>query len=167
MFKNGKVQTLIVLSAGILTGYIAAAGKLDVFHEASASPSKLPQDAVPNEIGGACCSEGLTKGQLVALAGQGSNHAVARAETQSVRSPTSYSSGDDIGVAEYQRPSRGLMAGQNAASRQARRRACFFTDYYGSKLHGGSRNFITAAADPHRHDHGWPGGFDDRHPTRR
>src|ERR1700722_7110557 len=99
MFKNPKVQTLMVLVAGMLFGYVAAAGKLDVFRKANAAPAEPSVDVKPEkEAGLSCCPEGLTKGQTVAMADPKVQTMVARAETQTGKKPNIlFIMGDDIG----------------------------------------------------------------------
>src|SRR5262249_44768747 len=81
MFKNSRVQMIAMLVIGSLLGFVAASGKLDAFRKANAAP---PPSSVAERENGAelvqvrlqkneaaaatCCSEGATKGQLVAMA---------------------------------------------------------------------------------------------------
>ena len=72
MFKNGIVQIIAMLAIGSLLGFIAASGKLDVFRKANAAPSQsfvAARESSPNQaVAATCCSEGATKGELVAMA---------------------------------------------------------------------------------------------------
>ena len=68
MLKNTRVQLIAVLAIGVLLGYAAASGKLDMFGRASGEQSR--QSVADKEIFSVealgCCSEGLPKGQLLA-----------------------------------------------------------------------------------------------------
>src|SRR5262249_28789354 len=70
MLRSTRLQMVAVLAAGALLGYAAASGSLNPFPRAGASPQ-------PAEPGGSadagCCAEGVSKGQLVALAAHNQN----------------------------------------------------------------------------------------------
>src|SRR6266478_1366888 len=87
MLNNSKLHAITILALGGLLGYGAASGKLDVFRHASAESTQrhvsslplVPKPELGNEeghhsplttqlAGDSCCSEGATKGQLLALA---------------------------------------------------------------------------------------------------
>ena len=77
--------------------------------------------------------------------------------------------GDDIGWSNIGAYHQGMMAGQDAEPRQARRRGhAIHRLLRRGELHGGSRGVRhRPAADPHRHDHGRSGRRDDRDARRR
>ena len=114
MFRNAKAQTVMVLAAGMLFGYAAAAGKLDVFRRANAAPSEPSVNVKPEKDAGlSCCTDGLTKGQMVAMADPKVQTTVARAEAQTGKKPNIlFIMGDDIGWMQPQCYHRGLMVGE-------------------------------------------------------
>src|SRR5438270_7775177 len=78
MWKNVKFQLLLVAGVSALLGYAAAAGKLNPFAKADAGQTEQPKAAAPAAAEAAkpgCCSDGVNKGTLVALANH--NEAVA------------------------------------------------------------------------------------------
>ena len=76
--------------------------------------------------------------------------------------------GDDIGWSNIGVYNQGIMAGRTPNLDQlADRRHAVHRLLCRGQLHGGPRQLHhRRAADPHRHDHGRPGGLADRHPRR-
>ena len=78
--------------------------------------------------------------------------------------------GDDIGMWNIGAYHRGMMAGRTPnLDKLAKEGHALHRLLRRGELHGGSRELHhRPAADPHRHDHGRPGGRQDRHcPPRR
>src|SRR5262249_18576912 len=99
MLKNTRVQMIAMGAIGGLLGYAAASGKLDVFGTASDKQSQssvTDKEGCPSE-GAACCSEGVTKGQLVALANPRVKEAVAAAAQNGKKPNILFIMGDDVG----------------------------------------------------------------------
>ena len=81
MLRNTKFQMFLVLVTGALAGYAAASGKLNPFQSAAAGPVR---GAAGDQIGGTqptdpagCCSAGMARGQVLALADPQEKNAVA------------------------------------------------------------------------------------------
>src|SRR5262249_15217790 len=71
MLQSTKVQMIVMLAIGGLLGYVVASGKLGALGQANGEQSR--QSVADKESGSvqecaACSPEGLTKGQLVAMA---------------------------------------------------------------------------------------------------
>src|SRR5262245_33992120 len=101
MLRNTKVRMAAVLAVGTLLGYLAASGKLNPFSWANAAPSSAEQaSARPAESGGgenpACC-EGVSKGELLALAGPKGKNAYTSAQKNDKKPNILFIMGDDIG----------------------------------------------------------------------
>ena len=146
MFRNAKVQTLMVLAAGMFFGYAAAAGKLDVFRKANAAPAEPSVDVkVEKDTGPSCCTDGLTKGQLVAMADPRVQTAVTRAETQTGKKPNIvFIMGDDVGWFNIGAYHRGIMSGKTPNLDKLASQGVIFTDYYAeASCTAGRANFIT------------------------
>src|SRR5262249_21203579 len=104
MFRNPKVQTLLVLAAGALLGYGVAVGGLRLTWQSEAAPVNTPlpsklADAAPAPLPDQCptgrCAEGDAKGILVA---QANKPAVAQKAPNGNRPPNILAiMGDDIG----------------------------------------------------------------------
>jgi hypothetical protein len=74
--KNVKLQFLLVAGVSALLGYAAAYGKLNPFQQADAGPTEQPKAAtVAAPAAPGCCSDGLSKAGMLALATH--NEAVA------------------------------------------------------------------------------------------
>src|SRR5215831_3102358 len=72
MFRSTKFLAVACLTAGTLLGYAAASGKLNPFARAEAAPpegaSAVEKTGGPQPGDPACCPEGASKSQLLALA---------------------------------------------------------------------------------------------------
>jgi arylsulfatase len=70
MLKKTNVQMFAVMAIGVLLGFAAASGKLDVFGRASSEQSQRSVAETESRPAGGttCCSDSLSKGQLVAKA---------------------------------------------------------------------------------------------------
>src|SRR5882672_11108899 len=107
MFKNTRLQMMAVLAIGGLLGYVAASGKLDVFRAANAeqpnsiagrisNPSYQESSPVKAEAG-RCCTEGASKGQLLALADPKPKAGATNTQANGKKPNILFIMGDDIG----------------------------------------------------------------------
>ena len=145
MFKNAKVQTFMVLAAGLLCGYVAASGKLDSLRKASAAVPEPSFDGKVSKASELCCSEGLTKSQLVAMTDPKVQTMVARAETQTGKKPNIlFIMGDDIGWMQPGCYHRGLMVGETPNIDRIAAEGALFMDYVAMQSCTSGRNaFVT------------------------
>ena len=165
MWKNVKLQFLLVAGLSALLGYAAAYGKLNPFQKADAGPAEQPNAAAADDG----CRAGLLLGRTV-QGGHGrpggpqrSRRQEGRRGRQEAEHPLHH--GRRHRHVEHRRlPSRPdgrpdaepRQAGQgrHAVHRLLRR----------GELHGGPGELHhRRIAHPHRHDHGRPGGRQDRH----
>jgi arylsulfatase len=131
------------LIAGALLGYGTASGKLNPFQRASAAPPG-ESAAVGSQPGDACCSEGVSKGELVALAGPKVQAAVARAQAQGKKPNILFIMGDDVGIWNIGAYHRGMMSGKTPNLDKLASQGVIFTDYYAeASCTAGRANFIT------------------------
>jgi arylsulfatase len=148
MLKNSKIQTIAVLAIGALLGYAAASGKLRVWVNANAGP---PQQAAVEKASSSakaatltCCSEGLSKGQLVAMADPRVTAAVAKAQANGKKPNILFIMGDDIGWFQIGAYHRGIMSGKTPHLDKLASQGVLFTDYYAeASCTAGRANFIT------------------------
>jgi arylsulfatase len=147
MMKSSRAQMFAVLAAGALLGYAVASGGLAMPRKASAEPPQpnatdppAAARAVP-----ACCSEGATRGQMVALANPRLKEAVAEAEGKNGKKPNIlFIMGDDIGWFNIGAYHRGIMSGKTPNLDKLAREGMLFTDYYAeASCTAGRANFIT------------------------
>ena len=94
MLRSTKVQMLLVLVAGAAIGYAAASGKFSPWPRAEAAPPEGSQSETP----ASCCSDGLSKAQLLALADPKVKAAVANAQANGKKPNILFIMGDDIGI---------------------------------------------------------------------
>jgi arylsulfatase len=145
MLKNTRVQMIAMLAIGGLLGYAAASGRLDVFSRASEKPSQ-PSIAETEGNGGgeACCCDGVTKGQLVAMANPKVNEAVAAAQKNGKKPNIVFIMGDDVGWFQIGAYHRGMMSGKTPNLDKLASQGVLFTDYYAeASCTAGRANFIT------------------------
>jgi Polyphosphate kinase 2 (PPK2) len=87
--RNRHLKTAAVLAAGAALGYLAAAGHLNPFSQAGATPQPAEvthtKPAEPGPAAPGCC-DGLDKGQLLALAAH--NQSVEAKSAQTGKKPT-------------------------------------------------------------------------------
>jgi arylsulfatase len=146
MFKNSKVQTLLVLAAGALLGYGAASGSWQLNWPAEATPARLsatpgaPVDGVPAECRG-CCMDGDARGILVA---QADKAAGAQKAPAGKKPNILFIMGDDIGWFNIGAYHQGIMAGRTPNLDKLASQGMRFTDYYAeASCTAGRANFIT------------------------
>ncbi len=149
MLKNTKVQMLLVLVAGASLGYAAASGKLNPFQRADAAPpreSSAGEQTKDSPAGDtfACCSEGASKGQLLALADPKVRAAAAKAEGNGKQPNIVFIMGDDVGWFNIGAYHRGMMSGKTPNLDKLASQGMLFTDYYAeASCTAGRANFIT------------------------
>ena len=69
MFRNTRLHMVLVLAVGVLGGYALASGKLNFFPQSIASPPGTSStEAKENGDGSGCCTDGMSKEQLRAMA---------------------------------------------------------------------------------------------------
>jgi arylsulfatase len=147
MFKNSRVQALLILAAGALLGYGAATG----FAPWSWSPSaqggpqesgKKQADSAPVKGGADCCTEGTSKGILLAKA---SGKRLARLAADNGKKPNIlFIMGDDVGWFNIGAYHRGMMSGKTPHLDKLAKDGMLFTDYYAeASCTAGRANFIT------------------------
>jgi arylsulfatase len=139
---------IAMLAFGAALGFLAASGKLDALRRASAQtpqPSVTQRPGSPVESALDCCSEGLTKGQLVAMADPKATQAAARAQAQNGKKPNIiFIMGDDIGWFQIGAYHRGIMSGKTPNLDKLASQGMLFTDYYAeASCTAGRANFIT------------------------
>jgi arylsulfatase len=148
MLKNTRVQMIAMLAIGGVLGFAAASGKVDVFRKSSAEPpraSTADKKSNPAEEAAACCPEGLSKGQLLAMADPKVKEAVARAEQNNGKKPNIvFIMGDDVGWFNIGAYHRGIMSGKTPNLDKLASQGMLFTDYYAeASCTAGRANFIT------------------------
>src|SRR5262249_6437341 len=97
MLKNTRVQMIAMLAIGAALRFVAASNKLDVFGRANGEQSR--QSAADKEtgpsLGAPCCSEGLAKGQLLALAETQGKEGAAKGAANGKKPNILFIMGDD------------------------------------------------------------------------
>jgi arylsulfatase len=143
-----KLQMLVILATGVLLGYAAASGKLDPFrawgsgHSQELTNSSGAVQAPDAEA--TCCSEGLTKGQLVALASPGVEAGAGRPEQNGKKPNIVFIMGDDVGWFNIGAYHQGIMSGRTPNLDKLAAEGMRFTDYYAeASCTAGRANFIT------------------------
>ena len=148
MLKSTRVQMIAMLALGAVLGFAAASGKLDAFRKAAAAPPQQQMSekpSVPADGVSACCSEGMTKGQLLAMADPKVKAAVDKAEQANGKKPNIvFIMGDDIGWFQIGAYHRGIMSGKTPNLDKLASQGLTFTDYYAeASCTAGRANFIT------------------------
>src|SRR6185437_5227876 len=149
MLKSTKIQMLLVLVVGASIGYAAASGKYNPFQKAEAAPpsrSGLPSQThvTQAEDTGDCCSDGASKGQLLAMADPKVKAAVARAEGNGKKPNIVFIMGDDVGWFNIGAYHRGMMSGKTPNLDKLASQGMLFTDYYAeASCTAGRAAFIT------------------------
>jgi hypothetical protein len=130
LLKNIRLQFLAVLGLGALLGYAAAYGHLNPFAKADAEPADQPKVAASSAPAApGCCSDGLSKAGMLALANR--NEAVAdKAAAEGKKPNIVVIMGDDIGMWNIGAYHRGLMAGRTPNLDKMAKEGMLFTDYY-------------------------------------
>src|SRR5262245_4094144 len=133
MLKSAKVQMIVMLAIGGLLGYFAASGKLGALGQVNGEQSR---ESVANKEGGsaqecvACSPEGLTKGQLIAMADPKVKEAIGKAQEKTGGKPNIlFIMGDDIGWMQPGCYHRGLMVGETPNIDRIANEGALFMDY--------------------------------------
>jgi len=147
MFKNQKVQALIVLATGALLGYWAASSnRLWTWSAASATTGSPEQnnrsaDSARPASPADCCMDGNEKGLLLAKA----ERLGEEREKASGKKPNIvFIMGDDVGWFNIGAYHRGMMSGKTPNLDKLAFQGKLFTDYYAeASCTAGRANFIT------------------------
>jgi arylsulfatase len=146
MFKNPKIQTLMVLAAGALLGYGVAAGKglwkwsAEAAVTGPQAPSDKHADSIREDAAG-CCMVGSGKEALMVRA----EKAAAEKEKATGKKPNIlYIMGDDIGWFNIGAYHRGILSGKTPHLDKLAAEGMLFTDYYAeASCTAGRASFIT------------------------
>jgi arylsulfatase len=151
VFKNPKIQMVLVLSTGLLAGYAAASGKLNPFHTADARAQE--QSSGSNGPAGepvpACCRVGgATKsGVLLAM----HNGAVQQNAADSGKKPNILVLwGDDIGYWNLSAYNHGAMGYRTPNIDRIAREGALFTDCYAQQSCTAGRSAFITGQSPFR-----------------
>jgi arylsulfatase len=149
MLKDPRIQMFLVLIVGVSAGYAAASGRLNPFGGAKAAPPAGEPRAGQTEDAPAgdqpeCCSEGVGKGELLALADPKARTATAKPRANGKKPNIVFIMGDDIGWFNIGAYHRGVMAGRTPNLDKLASQGMMFTDYYAeASCTAGRANFIT------------------------
>jgi arylsulfatase A-like enzyme len=150
MLRNPRLQTAAVLAAGILLGYLSAADRLNPFPKAHAAPS--PADGMnqagsaqrASDAGPASCSEGVSKGTLLAMAAPKAGETVRSVQASGKKPNIIMIMGDDVGWFNIGAYHQGIMASRTPNLDRLAAEGMRFTDYYAeASCTAGRANFIT------------------------
>src|ERR1700722_18822304 len=130
MLKNVKLQFMLVAGVSALIGYASAYGHLNPFAKADARPADQPKEAASAApVAPGCCSDGLSKAGMLALASR--NEAVADKAAASGKKPNIvFIMGDDVGWFNIGAYHRGIMSGKTPNLDKLAAEGMLFTDYY-------------------------------------
>jgi arylsulfatase len=145
MFKNPRVQTVVVLAVGVLLGYLAATGNLRLSWSADASPAGGQGKSKPDGEPAPCCLEANAKGVLLARADNQAGEKQPRGGGNNGKKPNILViMGDDIGWFNIGAYHRGMMSGKTPHLDKLAAQGMLFTDYYAeASCTAGRANFIT------------------------
>ena len=150
MLRIARLQTICVLAVGILLGYLAASDRLNPSPHARAAPgprdgARGTESAEPRgHTGTATCSDGVSKGRLLALAAPESRGAIARTQASGKKPNIVFIMGDDVGWFNIGAYHQGIMAGRTPNLDRLAAEGMRFTDYYAeASCTAGRANFIT------------------------
>ncbi|HTU22013.1 MAG TPA: arylsulfatase, partial [Gemmataceae bacterium] len=149
MLRSTRFQAIVLVAVGALLGYAAASSNGRWSWPAKAEPpspevGKSPATrAAPSEAPACCCGEGMSKGQLLALASR-SRKAADNAEKSGKKPNIVFIMGDDIGWFNIGAYHRGMMSGKTPNLDKLASQGMLFTDYYAeASCTAGRANFIT------------------------
>ncbi len=148
MHRNLKLQMMVILAAGVMLGYAAASGTLDPFRAWGSGQSQgltdVSSTAHALDAEATCCSEGLTKGQLFAMADPKVETGAGRREQNGKKPNIIFIMGDDIGWFNIGAYHQGIMSGRTPNLDKLAADGMRFTDYYAeASCTAGRANFIT------------------------
>ena len=141
MLKNTRVQAIVMLAVGGLLGYVAASGRLELFHKAraeSAPPGGVQASLTPGKASTcSCCGSGASRTDLVAMA--------THFQDSGGKKPNIvFIMGDDVGWFNIGAYHRGIMSGKTPNLDKLASQGMLFTDYYAeASCTAGRANFIT------------------------
>src|SRR5262249_20229380 len=157
MLKNTKAQAIVLVALGVLLGYAAASGNLEVSWPllASSAEKQAAADIAPRPDGcpgAACCSEGVTHGQLLARAdtkdGQAADPKQPAAAGKKPNILVIF--GDDIGIPQLSAYTQGLMGYRTPNIDRIAREGALFTDSYGQQSCTAGRASFILGMEPFR-----------------
>ncbi len=133
LLKSVKLQFLLVAGVSALLGWAAASGKLNPFQKADARPADQPKPAASSSPAApGCCSDGLSKAGMLALADH--NEAVAKkADAEGKKPNILILWGDDIGWYNASCYNHGVMGYKTPNIDRIAREGGLFTDWYGQQ----------------------------------
>jgi arylsulfatase A-like enzyme len=149
MFRSTRWQAALFLTVGALLGYVVASGGFRLNRPATANP---PGAAPPGPAAddsatcGPCCSEGASRGRLLARANVNLANALQKQkDAPSGKKPNIvFIMGDDVGWFNIGAYHRGIMAGRTPHLDRLAAQGMLFTDYYAeASCTAGRANFIT------------------------
>ncbi len=144
MLKNVKLQFLLVAGMSALLGFAAATGRLNPFAKADAGQTEQPKaaaSAAPAAPG--CCSDGVNKAGLLALA-DNNEKVAAKAAADGKKPNILFIMGDDIGWMQPGCYHRGLMVGETPNIDRIAAEGAMFMDYVAMQSCTSGRNaFVT------------------------
>src|SRR5262249_25002725 len=147
MLKNIRVQMIAMLAIAGLLGFAAGSVKLDAFGRANEQQPQLSMAHKESAAcaSAACCSEGLSRRQFVAMADPKVKETLTQAQEKNGKKPNIlFIMGDDIGMWNIGAYHRGLMAGRTPNLDKLAKEGMLFTDYYAeASCTAGRANFIT------------------------
>jgi arylsulfatase len=144
MWRNVRLQFLLVAGVSALLGYGAASGKLNLFAKAEGEQQGHPSkaDAPAGDCKGGCC-DGLSKSTLLALANH-NNEVTKTAAAEGKKPNIVFIMGDDVGWFNIGAYHRGIMSGKTPNLDKLASQGVLFTDYYAeASCTAGRANFIT------------------------
>ena len=165
MRKGLPLQTIVVLVAGSLLGYLAATGRTSPLESVAASPlsassrgATLPDQCSMESA--ACCASGLSRQNLLAQADDVQATLVAQAKIPPTKSAPAKNAkpaagggkkpniliifGDDIGQTNVSAYSMGLMGVRTPNIDRIAKEGMIFTDYYAEQsCTAGRSSFLT------------------------
>ncbi len=160
MFSNTRLQMIAVLAVGGLLGYAAASGNLNVFRKANAEPANSTVGRISNPsyqenrpvkaADGTCCTEGATKGQLLALADPTPKASVTNTQANGKKPNILFIMGDDIGWMQPGCYHQGLMVGETPNIDRIAREGGRFMHYYAEQSCTAGRNAFITGMQPLR-----------------
>ena len=149
MFRRTRLQMMAVLGAGALFGYLAASDRLDIFPvvhagQGSRDGELAAESPKPDGPGPTACSEGVSKGALLAMAAPTAGGASGSAQASGKKPNILVIFGDDIGQTNVSAYSMGLMGYRTPNIDRVAREGMIFTDYYAEQsCTAGRSSFIT------------------------
>ena len=144
--KIGTIQALACVGFGTMLGFIAATRSVDPSSRADgATTARLDKEGGGGQgVQSPCCSEGATKGLLLAQAGAETTKAGPSATSYAKKPNVVFIMGDDVGWFNIGAYHRGMMAGKTPNLDRMAAQGMLFTDYYAEpSCTAGRANFIT------------------------